>query len=72
MRDRSDRYSVESARAAFPIGTHVRYYPVLRGEVFVRAVIRSEPWALGHGAVVIKITGRAGGVATEHLERIAQ
>jgi hypothetical protein len=30
--------------------------------------VRSEAWALGHGAVVVKVTGHAGGVLVEHLQ----
>lgn len=30
--------------------------------------IRSEPWRLGNATIVIKITGRAGGVHVGHLE----
>ncbi len=46
----------------FPIGTHVRYFSILGRPEFEPAVVRSEPWALGHGAIVVSITGRAGGV----------
>lgn len=61
--------SVAEAVATFPMGTPVRYFPVARERSFVRANVRSEPWALGHGAVVIKITGRVGGVSVQHLAR---
>jgi hypothetical protein len=56
------------------IGDPVRYYPVLPniGEVpgYEVTKIRSEPWQLGHGAWVIKVEGRTGGVLTEHLAPI--
>lgn len=54
----------------FPIGERVRFFPIA-GEVdSVTGAIRSEPWRLGHGTIVIKITGRAGGVHVGHLEVI--
>jgi hypothetical protein len=34
----------------------------------VQTKTRSEAWALGHGAVVVKVEGRAGGVDITHLE----
>ncbi|MEO2039733.1 MAG: hypothetical protein ABGW90_13730 [Martelella sp.] len=55
---------------SLPIGARVRYYPVAGQPEFEEATIRSEPWVLGHGAVVIAITGRAGGVSVEHIERV--
>lgn len=61
--------SIEDARSAFPMGTPVRYFPLSNSPTFVRASVRSDPWILGHGAVVIKITGRAGGVCVQHLAR---
>ena len=57
------------ARAMFPLGAAVRYFPVSGRTSFVRASIRSEPWELGDGSVVIKITGQSGGVSIYHLVR---
>ncbi len=57
----------------YKIGDPVRYYPALPdGEVpqHEETKIRSEPWQLGHGAWVIKVEGRTGGVLTEHLAPI--
>lgn len=52
-----------------PIGTRCRYYPVLPAgeDEFEETVIRSEPWLLGHGAAVVKVEGRAGGVLIKHV-----
>ncbi len=62
---------VEAAARRLPIDQRVRYYPVA-GEIdSVTTAIRSEPWRLGHGAIVVKIVGRAGGVHIDHLELIA-
>jgi len=60
------------ARTSFPIGMPVKYYPVDGEARFIRANIRSEPWRLGHGAIVIKITGITGCVSVEHLERVME
>jgi hypothetical protein len=57
----------------YKIGDPVRYYPELPGgdvPPFEVTKIRSEPWQLGHGAWVIKVEGRTGGVLTEHLAPI--
>jgi hypothetical protein len=55
--------------AAAPIGTECVYYPIkpfCKDEAFPTR-IRSEPWVLGHGAVVVAIEGKAGGVSIEHI-----
>ena len=54
----------------FPVGTPVRFYPVRGLPHYEETTIRSEPWELGNGAIVIKITGRTGGVQIEHIQRI--
>lgn len=51
----------------FAVGRWVRYVPIAGEPGFRVAKIRSEPWRLGHGQVIAKITGQAGGVAIEHL-----
>lgn len=63
------KITAEQFAAKAPIGTPVRYWPVLpcRDDEFVETAIRSEPWALGHGAIVVKVEGRAGGVSIEHI-----
>lgn len=58
--------------ASFPIGTPVLYRPIADDPHAEHATIRSEAWALGHGAVVVKITGRAGGVLVSHIQREAK
>lgn len=50
-----------------PIGTKVRYWSIACEEPSVATQTRSEAWVLGHGQPVVKIDGRAGGVALEHL-----
>ena len=51
----------------FPIGTPVKFYPISGENRFEECEVRSEPWRLGHGAIVIKVTGRAGGVHVDHI-----
>jgi hypothetical protein len=53
-----------------PVGTRVTYYPIMPPEPFEPGIIttvRSEPWRLGHGAIVVKVNGRSGGVLVSHL-----
>ena len=56
--------------ASIEVGMTVLYYPVLpelRPNSGVQAVVRSEPWQVGSGHWVVKITGRTGGVSIEHI-----
>jgi hypothetical protein len=57
--------------AAAPIGTICRYYPIKGRPEFETRTIRSEPWVVGGGEVIVKISGRAGGVSIDHIEVIA-
>jgi hypothetical protein len=52
-----------------PIGTPCLYYPTqpFRRVDAIETRIRSAPWVLGHGAVVVAVEGRAGGVLIEHI-----
>lgn len=52
-----------------PIGTPCLYYPT---KPFDRAKavatkIRSAPWVLGHGAIVVAVEGMTGGKSIEHI-----
>ncbi len=62
---------LEAVAQRFPIDQCVRFFPIAGETDSVTGTIRSAPWRLGHGAIVIKITGRAGGVHVGHLEVIA-
>lgn len=62
------RVTIEQATQQFPVGAKVRFFPIMGEATFEEAEVRSEPWQLGHGQVVVKITGRAGGVCIEHLQ----
>ncbi len=66
----------EEFNARFPIGTKVRYWKVLPADVApgldpVETETRSEAWALGHGAVVVKVKGISGGVLISHLDIVS-
>lgn len=50
----------------YPPGTPVLYESV-RGDTPFATKTRSEAWELGHGAPVVKIEGRTGGVLLSHL-----
>ena len=56
---------------SFPVGTPCIYFPTtpFKDTEAVEATIRSEPWVLGHGAAVVAITGRTGGVLIDHIKR---
>lgn len=60
---------IEAARVKFPVGSSVIYTPVMGWPEREQSTVRSLPWALGHGAIVVKIEGRAGGVSIDHLEK---
>jgi|GEM_PF-1940314 len=59
--------TAESFSAAYPTGTPCRYFPVAGELAHQKTTIRSGAWSLGHGAVVVKIDGVAGGVDIHHL-----
>lgn len=62
--------SIESVKEKFPVGQKVKYYPIIGSAVFSEHEIKTEPWELGHGDVVIGVTGKSGGVCIDHLELI--
>lgn len=59
--------SPEAWNDTYAIGTPCRYYPIAGDSNHIKTKTRSEAWALGHGAVVVKIEGRTGGVDINHL-----
>lgn len=57
--------------ATHPIGTRVRYWPILPpipSAPAVETVTRSEAWVLGSGHPVVSVAGKTGGVSLDHLE----
>lgn len=69
MKSRDETALAIQFAKAMPIGSRCRYYPVLPADenAFEESVIRSEPWLLGHGAAVVNIEGRSGGVSIKHI-----
>lgn len=63
-------HALQAAERDFPIGRKVRYFPISGEPDFEETAIRSRPWALGHGEIVIALEGRRGGCSILHLEVI--
>ncbi|CAL9990459.1 hypothetical protein VPHD81_0102 [Vibrio phage D81] len=61
--------TIEQANETFPIGTKVKYYPIMGLDKFEETIVRSEPWDVC-GETVVKVEGRSGGVSVNHLEVI--
>lgn len=59
---------LQEVACRFPVGRPVRFYPVAGHPDAEETKVRSEPWRLGHGEIVVKIDGRTGGVLVDHLE----
>lgn len=62
-----DPINAELWSESHPIGTAMLYRPIRGKPEEERVVVCSAAWPLGHGAVVAKVTGRAGGVLVSHL-----
>jgi len=60
--------NIEEARKKFPEGSVVKYYPVAGDRHHLIATVRSEPWSLGSGNIVLMISGKSGGISVNHLE----
>lgn len=52
----------------YPVGTPVRYRPILGEDAYELAETRTPAWLVGHGRAVVSITGRSGGVFLDHIE----
>ncbi len=61
-------YGLEGFRANVPVGTLVMFYPVKGQPGCAEHQVASEPWPLGHGEPIVKISGKPGGVALWALE----
>ncbi|MBJ2152866.1 hypothetical protein [Paracoccus sp. IB05] len=64
--------NVAQSAVRFPVGSRVLYRPVMGEPEQEVTRVRFEPWALGHGAGVVKVEGRAGGVSVDHLTFIGE
>ena len=60
--------ATDFAKAA-PVGTECLYFSVKPFDrtKALKTKIRSAPWVLGHGAVVVAVEGKAGGVSIGHI-----
>lgn len=58
--------TVDLWNAMYPVGTTVRYWPVLGSSFYVDTKTRSEAWAIGDGSILVSLEGRSGGVSIEH------
>lgn len=73
MTEQSKFWSSKKMTAAlfnerYPVGTKVRYFPVSNESGFVESKTRTPAWELGHGAAVVSIEGRSGGVLVQALK----
>lgn len=72
MISKTELEAIARIEERFPIGARVKFFPISGEPEHQVSIVRSYPWMLGYGAIVIKIEGRRGGVLTtpEHLHRI--
>lgn len=61
------KITVEQFNAQVPVGTRVKYHPIIDEPDFVYTNTRSEAWEMC-SQVIVKVEGRAGGVSIEALE----
>jgi hypothetical protein len=60
-------HRAQAFNAAHPVGTLVRYYPIVGEKDFAEARTRSPAWALDCGEAVVSIEGRSGGLSLDHI-----
>jgi hypothetical protein len=58
--------TAEQWNAKYPVGTPIAFFPIKGRMEHTDTKTCSEAWELGGGQVVVKIEGRAGGVAIQH------
>lgn len=67
------KHTAESWNAAHPVGTRVRYWPILPAtppHAPRETVTRSEAWTLQGGHILVMIVGVSGGVHLSHVEAL--
>jgi hypothetical protein len=64
------KITAEDFNKKFPVGTAVRYHPIIDHEGYVESKTRSKAWELGHGEPVVMIEGKAGGVSLDAIATI--
>ena len=60
--------SVQEFEKRYPIGTTVAYHPVIGQQKFQATRIRSKPWTLGNGQIVVEVDDVSGGVSIAAIE----
>ncbi|MFB4265360.1 hypothetical protein [Nonomuraea sp. GTA35] len=55
---------------AHPVGTPVLAWPGTRDDEPLMTRTRTPAWTLGHGAAVVSVEGRSGGIALTHIQPI--
>jgi hypothetical protein len=53
--------------ARYPVGTLVRYYPLVNSRAFTPTATRTEAWDLSDGRAVVALVGFNGGKSIEHV-----
>ncbi len=66
----TDSSTADGWNERYPIGTPVNAYPGTRDDPPMVTRTRSKAWTLGHGAPVVAVVGRAGGIALTHVDPI--
>jgi hypothetical protein len=56
--------------AAHPVGTPVLAWPGTRDDEPLVTRTRTPAWTLGHGAAVVSVEGRSGGIALTHIQPV--
>lgn len=63
--------TAEAFNEKYPVGTRFKYFSVLGIPDSVEVTTRTPAWVLDHGAVVVSLTGRAGGFHIKHMKFVA-
>ncbi|MEV4181658.1 hypothetical protein AB0J28_09445 [Streptosporangium canum] len=56
--------------ATYPVGTPVLAWPGTLKDEPMATRTRTPAWTLGHGAAVVSVEGRSGGIALTHVEPV--
>ncbi|WP_271270260.1 hypothetical protein [Aliamphritea hakodatensis] len=60
--------TLDQFKTQFPIGTPVKYFPVLGRDRHRDTEITSDPWMVC-GSGVVKVAGQTGAVSIDHIQR---
>ena len=56
------KWTAEEWNELYPVGTPVRYHPIIDKAEGIDTRTRSAAWTLGHGEAVVAVEGKSGGV----------